>query len=236
MSHERSPFLIKLCGLTSPADCVAAVVAGPTAVGLNFFAGSSRYVSPAQAAEIVAVLPPEVLAVGVFVDSEPDNILAITEEVPLQAIQLHGAETPQAVAAVKKRLGESKIHLVKALATGKHSVDDLKAYLQACAELGALPDAVLIDAGTGAKAGHGALADWQIAKAVVESLKGQEDRSRPQVILAGGLTPANVAEAIHQVRPDGVDVASGVEASRGVKDPLLMSDFVTAARRAFRDP
>ncbi len=232
MSDQPSPFQTKICGLTSPADCVAAVVAGPNAVGLNFYSGSRRFLSTAQAAEIVAVLPPEVLAVGVFVDTEPERILEIARKVPLQAVQLHGAESPEDVAVVSRLVGSHAIRTVKALASRSMSAREMEDYVATCSDLGATLDAIMVDAATGSQAGQGKTADWQAAQNFIEAARG---RSSCQFLLAGGLSPANVAEAIATVRPDGVDVASGVEASPGVKDPQLMSEFVIAAKRAFRN-
>lgn len=237
MNSVRPPLRTKICGLTCPADAVAAVIAGPDAVGLNFFPKSKRFVTAAAAAEIAAVIPPRILAVGVFVNAAPDAIAALCESAPLRGIQLHGEETPEQLAAVAEIARQSDGLVIKALATSEMSDDRLVEYLAECQRLRALPDVILLDAAIGAAAGQGEVADWNRAGQLTERIRNfsMKHNSKPPigVLLAGGLNPKNVESAIQAVRPDGVDVASGVEASPGSKDPCQMEDFVTAAKRAF---
>jgi phosphoribosylanthranilate isomerase len=200
---------IKVCGLTTPGDAVLAARAGADAVGLNFYPGSKRVVTVAAARRIVRALPPFVWVVGVFVDASRAEVLRTAREVGLDAVQLHGDEPPALVASLGLRT-------VKALQVGHRPVTAL-------ARRYAAADLLLLDTAQAAHGGGGVAFDWALAKGLA--------RRRP-VLLAGGLTPENVAEAVRAVRPFGVDVASGVERRPGVKDPRKLSAFVAAARAA----
>ena len=200
---------IKVCGLTTPGDAVAAVRAGADALGLNFYPGSKRVVTVAAARRIVEALPPFVWVVGVFVDAGRAEVLRTAREVGLDAVQLHGGESPAFVASLGLRT-------VKALPVGGAPVTGL-------ARRFAAADLLLLDTAQRGHGGGGVAFDWRLARGLA--------RRRP-VLLAGGLTPANVAEAVRTVRPFGVDVASGVERRPGVKDPRKLKAFVAAARAA----
>lgn len=239
MSAADFALRIKICGVTTPEDAALAVAAGATAIGLNFFPRSKRFVSAEQASAIVASLPATVMPVGVFVDADAAAILATCSTVGLRGVQLHGAETPADVAAARRTLAPSGLLLIKALATQNQSAQDVLAYLDACAQLGGLPGVVLLDAATGASAGHGAPGDWSTSRRIAAGLQrtvSEEPHGAPapRVVLAGGLAPANVAQAIAAVHPAGVDVASGVESAPGRKDAALLAAFVAAAEGAFR--
>jgi phosphoribosylanthranilate isomerase len=205
---------VKICGLKRPEDAAAAVAAGADALGFNFWNRSPRYVEPARAAGIVANVPPGVLTVGVFVDQELEQVLEIAEQTGIMALQLHGNESPQYL----DRLGAYlKIKVFKVC-------DDFRPR-----ELERYPSAslFLLDGfAPGLVGGTGRTFDWSLAK---------QAKQYGKIILAGGLTPGNVAEAVRQVQPWGVDVATGVESEPGKKDPHLMRAFIQAARAAARE-
>jgi phosphoribosylanthranilate isomerase len=216
-------FQIKICGITSIEDALVVARAGADSVGLNFWPQSRRFVSAETAREIVATLPGNVTKVGVFVNATAVDIAAIADAVGLDWIQLHGDEPPELLAKLPPRLP-----ILRAFRCGAKGLAPLTQYLNASKVNGRAPDAVLVDAdAAGDFGGTGRLADWaRIA----------QDRSLLgglPLILAGGLAPRNVAAAIAAVRPDWVDVASGVEVRPGVKDAVLVEQFIAAARAAF---
>jgi phosphoribosylanthranilate isomerase len=196
---------VKICGTTSEEDALLAVAMGADAVGF-VFAPSPRQITPGTAADIVKRLPREVVTVGVFRDQAPSRVVEIVNSIGLRAAQLHGHETPEQAQFVRARVPL----LIQAFPAGDPAVARAHQY-------GA--DAVLIDA---TSPGSGQVFDWTRAEA--------PDGVR--LILAGGLTAENVAQAIGQVHPWGVDVVSGVERSPGVKDAVKVRAFVAAARAA----
>jgi phosphoribosylanthranilate isomerase len=210
---------IKICGITTPEALAAAAQAGATHIGFNFAPGSPRLVTPAIAAELSRGAPDSLVRVAVTVDATDDFLAELVRAVRPQALQLHGAEEPQRVAHVSARFG---LPVIKA--TGISSAADLRMVrsYQTTADF-LLFDAKppKADAVTG---GHGKTFDWQI-------LKGQTF-AKPW-FLSGGLTPVNVEAAIRIANPPGVDVASGVESSRGVKDSQLIQQFCLGAVRAY---
>jgi len=198
---------VKVCGITTVEDASHAAACGADALGFVFFAKSPRCVSPEAARGIIAELPPFVSAVGLFVNEDPERIRQLADFCALDVIQLHGDESPEACAFPPRRV-------VKAL-----RVKDA-ASLAGHREYGV--SALLLDAWVaGAYGGTGESFNWDLAAEVA--------RRRP-VILAGGLTPANVAEAVRQVRPYAVDVSSGVEAAPGRKDPAKVEAFIRNAK------
>jgi phosphoribosylanthranilate isomerase len=206
--------LIKICGITNLADALYAAEAGADALGF-VFAESPRRVTPEQAAEIIPHLPARIAAVGLFVNAGREEILSVIARSGIKAVQLHGEETPELVEQLAEALPQGDFawpRLVKAFRL--RSADDLaqlKDYTQA--------QAFLIDAWVkGKPGGTGKRADWQLAATA-------KNYGRP-IILAGGLGPENVAEALVQVRPYGVDVSSGVEIHPGKKDPEKIKAFV----------
>jgi phosphoribosylanthranilate isomerase len=216
------PFRIKICGITRLADGYAAADAGADAVGLNFVPTSPRHVSPERARQITQSLPSRICKVGVFVNADVNHLVRIAGEIGLDALQLHGDEPPEEIG----RLGP--IVLIRAFRLQDSGASALLDYLARCRELGRLPDAVLVDAfQPGIYGGTGQVADWT----VVRRLTGQV--APLPLILAGGLTPDNVAAAIAAATPAAVDTASGVESAPGLKDPDLVRAFVLRARRAF---
>lgn len=204
MSVVRS----KICGITRLEDGLAAVAAGADAIGLVFYARSPRAVSIEQARAIVAGLPPFVTTVGLFVDMPQRDIEAVLTAVPLDLLQFHGDES----AAECEALGRPYIKALRVRAQ-----DDVAALVDAYRGARAVLLDTFVD---GVPGGTGQAFDWSLVPAAL---------SKP-VILAGGLTPGNVAAAIAQVRPYAVDVSGGVEASKGIKDATKVKDFVRAVR------
>jgi phosphoribosylanthranilate isomerase len=200
----------KICGITRIEDALAAVAAGADAIGLVFYARSPRAVSIEQAAAIVRALPPFVTSVGLFVNASRDEIHEVLQQVPLDLLQFHGDETPEQCE------GHGRPY-IKALRVQPGM--DLHAHCAAFADAcGVLLDTFV----AGVPGGTGEVFDWSLVP---------QDFPKP-VILAGGLVPDNVAQAIVQVRPYAVDVSGGVEASKGIKDPQRVRAFVAAVRQA----
>ncbi len=201
--------VVKICGIKTITDACAAVAAGADVLGFNFYPKSPRCIDLETCARITAMLKAEVPAitlVGVFVDATLAEVQTTLQTCRLDLAQLHGDEDPQML----KRLAP---YAFKALRGGTDHLDD---YARAGAP------AFLLDAAVkGAYGGSGQTGDWQAATQLAQ---------RYAFFLAGGLNPGNVAEALRRVRPWGVDVASGVEASPGVKDAAKMKDFVQAVR------
>lgn len=206
---------VKICGLTRPQDVSAAVDTGASYLGFVFYPRSPRHVTPQEAAPLAASAPPGVAKVALLVDADDDAIDAVTATVPIDILQLHGRETPQRVAAVKAR---TWLPVMKAV--GLSGPDDLAA-LRAHE---AVADMVLVDAkppaGGGLPGGNGLAFDWRL-------IAGRR-WPRPWM-LAGGLTPESVAEAIVLTGARQVDVSSGVEAAPGRKDPARIARFCAAA-------
>ncbi|MFD0911718.1 phosphoribosylanthranilate isomerase [Ruegeria arenilitoris] len=214
MSAEIS---VKICGLTAPEHVRAAVEAGARYIGFNFFPKSPRYAPIAQAAALASDVPVGVAKVALavnFTDAQLDEIVA---GVPLDMLQLHGAESPERVAEVKSRYG---LPVIKAI--GVAEAEDLAAI-----DLySAVADQLLVDAkppkNSELPGGNGLPFDWRL-------LAGRKYWRTPWM-LSGGLNPDNVAEAIRMTGARQVDVASGVESAPGVKDPCLIRSFIEAAR------
>ncbi|MCY2993248.1 MAG: phosphoribosylanthranilate isomerase [Planctomycetota bacterium] len=215
-------FRIKICGITSVADAILAAESGADAVGLNFFPRSPRCVSPELARSIARALPPSVRKVGVFVNSPAEDVLRTAESVGLDLLQVHGDETPEDLC----RLGSWP--LLRAFRLDSSGLGPVLGYLDHGRELGRLPEAILVDAfRPGAYGGTGTVADWKLVRDLGSRL------AELPVVLAGGLTPANVAAAIAAAAPAAVDTASGVESSPGHKEAVLVRQFVQRALAAF---
>jgi phosphoribosylanthranilate isomerase len=188
--------LVKICGITRPDDAAAAVRWGAGALGFVFWPKSPRFVDPYRARAIAASLPPFVATVGVFVNQPADYVNHVASLVGLSAVQLHGDETPAFA-------GEIRRPVIKAIVLAEGRNDDA---VRAWAERFTL----LLDADDPEKrGGTGRTIDWTLAAPLAAARR---------VVLAGGLTPDNVSEAIRTVRPFGIDVSSGVEAQPGIKD------------------
>jgi phosphoribosylanthranilate isomerase len=221
-------FRIKICGITNVADALAAADAGADTIGLNFYPKSSRFIEADVAWPILRAVPPQLGRVGVVVNENAEAInrllLQLGSIAPsgLQAIQLHGDEPPEILGAIRAK------HLIRARRFTDDGIAAIAADLEACDKMRRLPDAVLVDAATpGRYGGTGTTVSWS------DLADHRRWLHNVPLILAGGLTPDNVAEAIRVVRPHGVDVASGVELSPGKKDHAKVRDFVAAAREAF---
>ena len=198
---------IKVCGITRLEDALACVEAGVDAVGFNFWPGSKRHVAVAEAAEIAAALPPGILRVGVFVRARPSEVRSIVAAVGLGAVQLHGDEDP-----------------ADYLEAGAPLWQVLRIESSLPETVSARAAEVLLDAKAEGFGGSGRSFDWSLAR-------GARRYGLP-FWLAGGLTPANVGEAVRRAEPTGVDVASGVESRPRMKDPALVRAFVAAVRAA----
>jgi phosphoribosylanthranilate isomerase len=207
---------VKICGLTNLADAQAAILAGADMLGFNFYPPSPRYLTPEACAEILIGVGQQlsgIVTVGVFVNTPTKTILTILRHTGLDLAQLSGDEPTtdleeigpaRTFKALRTQVGKPLIDLVKTLPRRADS------------------PACLVDAGVpGQYGGTGKVADWAQARELAQKIP---------VLLAGGLKPTNVAEAVRKVRPWGVDVASGVESAPGIKDPAKMDAFIKAAR------
>ena len=201
---------VKICGITRVEDAIAAVRLGAHALGFVFCAASPRCVTPEHAAAILRKLPPFVAAVGLFVNAEPAAVQDVLEQVPLSLLQFHGEETPE-------MCGQFRVPYIKAVRV-RPGVDLLQYAQLYSAGRGLLLDAYVETA----HGGTGTVFDWRLIP-----------RELPlPIVLSGGLNSVNVGAAIRGVRPAGVDVSSGVEASPGVKDMQKMAAFFQGVRNA----
>lgn len=201
---------VKICGITTEDDALLAVAMGADAVGF-IFAPSPRQVTARVVYDITRRLPPEILTVAVFKDEAPSRVLELADRAGVKAVQLHGRETPEQAQEVARQFPR----VIKAFAAGSTMVGRAKEYPG---------DIVLVDSAT---PGSGQVFDWGLVDEVPAGLK---------ILLAGGLDPDNVARAVAEVRPWGVDVASGVELTPGRKDPRKVKAFIAAARAADPGP
>jgi len=199
---------VKICGITRPEDALAAARAGAHAIGLVFYAKSPRHVTPARAAEIIRVLPPFITTVGLFVDATVEEVRGVLAQVPVGLLQFHGDEPPAFcrqfrlpyIKAVRVRPGVDLLQYARDYHDAKALL--LDAYVE------------------GLYGGSGAAFDWSLIP-----------RGLPlPVILSGGLTPENVVDAVRSVRPDAVDVSSGVESAKGIKDAQKIAAFIKGVR------
>ncbi|MFM1904500.1 MAG: N-(5-phosphoribosyl)anthranilate isomerase [Planctomycetota bacterium] len=228
-------FRVKICGVTSVADAAVVAEAGADAIGFNFVPGSPRAVAAATAAAARRQLPEGVLVVGVFAGMAAAEILALASEVGLDAVQLHGhlegagpaVDPPSLCGAFAELPG---LRIIRAVRMGPDGLAAARRWIAAAESAGRAPDMVIVDAGVprdaagGLLGGTGHRVDWQ-------ALAREADLGLPMA-LAGGLTPANVAQAIAATGARGVDTASGVESAPGRKDPELIRAFVAAAQAA----
>ncbi|WP_426572367.1 phosphoribosylanthranilate isomerase [Aquihabitans sp. McL0605] len=201
---------VKICGITREDDALLAVAMGADALGFNFAPGSRRQIAPMLARDIARRLPPEILTVGIFRDEAASRVVEIVNSAGLRAAQLHGHESAETTRWIRERVP----FVIKAFAAGDPNLEQAASY-------GA--DAIMIDS---PEPGSGEVFDWSLAEGRPDGLK---------VILAGGLTPENVGDAIRSVKPWGVDVATGVEAERGEpgqKDAHKVRGFIEQARAA----
>jgi phosphoribosylanthranilate isomerase len=209
------PIKIKICGVTRVDDAAMVAAAGVDFVGLNFWPSSKRYlqVDRAPAVAEAARGGGVVGVVGVFVNARLDDIVALARTLSLDAVQLHGDETPQDAAAVAHQTGCA---VWKAVAVGRRSdLDRLDTWSL---------DAILLDTPTTGRGGSGKVFDWKLAR---DARRAYPTR---RFVLAGGLSPDNVRAAIDAVSPWAVDVASGIESAPGIKDRAKLAAFLTSVR------
>ena len=200
---------VKICGITNEQDALLSVALGADALGF-ILAPSRRRMTPSAVADIVKRLPPEIVTFGVFVNEDADIVARIVNETGLVGAQLHGSEGPQTCRSVRAKVRQ----VIKAVVGDAPSIFGYLDYPV---------DALLVDS---EQPGSGRAFDWSALDA---------SHLNKKIILAGGLNPDNVAEAIRTVKPYGVDVSSGVEASIGRKDPVALRAFIANARKAFLD-
>ena len=206
MSHRTR---IKICGLTREADLDAAVAAGADAIGLVLYERSPRYVNVARAAELARRLPPFVLPVCLFVNASAELVDAVLQAIPNALLQFHGDETPQQCAAAQRPFLRAA-----RVSPGVDLLDFARQYPHA--------QGLLLDAHVEGYGGGGKVFDWSLIPPALPA----------PVVLSGGLSAANVTDGVLRVRPWAVDVSSGVEAAKGIKDAALMHRFCEAVRAA----
>ena len=206
---RRARTRIKICGIKEGIHALAAANAGADAIGLVFYRESPRYVTPGTAANVVAVLPPFVMSVGLFVDASEAKVRETLDQVPLDLLQFHGSEPPEFCESFG-------VPYMRAVAMGPGV--DLLEYAGRFSSARAL----LLDAHEpGKPGGTGKTFDW-----------GNIPRDLPiPLVLSGGLNPGNVGRAVREVQPFAVDVSSGVESSRGSKDPQKIVEFIRSVQR-----
>jgi phosphoribosylanthranilate isomerase len=207
---------IKICGTTSLEDALSSIEAGADALGF-IFAPSKRRVSPEQAQRIISQLPRDAERIGVFMNSPAAEIASVVKAVELTGIQMHGEESPAAVYEFLPPIRRDAMRKIKTILIGPGR----EFGLERDGDASGFVDAWLLDSG----AGSGKTFDWQTARK-------QLGESKEKYIVAGGLTPENVGEAMRTFKPWGVDVVTGVEREPGRKDPEKLKAFVAAVRRA----
>ena len=207
---------VKICGIARLEDARLAVELGADALGFNFYEKSPRCIAPADAWKILRKIPALVSTVGVFVNWDARSVLALAKSLHLSAVQIHGVESAAVTAACARH-----VPVIKAFRTDrKFSFAQFRAHNSASSFL---LDAAISDSSSKKFGGTGRIADWKIAKRAATKFP---------ILLAGGLIPENVAEAILTVRPYAVDVASGVESQPGKKDPGKLRAFFAEVARA----
>jgi phosphoribosylanthranilate isomerase len=206
---------VKICGITNAEDALAAIEAGADALGWNFFSGSKRFIAPQRALEIIRALPKQISHVAVVVNPTLDDAVALGDSGAFAALQLHGRETE----AFCEQLNARGIRFAKAVAVGLDGrIEPINGFST---------DTIVLDsAAEDGFGGTGRTFPWQAAREL------RERHGSIRIILAGGLMPENVGNAISVVRPFGVDVTSGIEAAPGRKDYVRLRAFIAAARSA----
>ena len=211
---------IKICGLRSAEHVKAAVDAGTDAIGLVFYSKSPRYVTPDEAVALMASVPPFVSTVGLFVNASADEVARIVSRAPVSLLQFHGDESVTDCVEVAQRVNRPFMRAMRV--TSDMTTADLLKYEQNYRAASGLFAGLLLDAFVDGYGGGGKVFDWSL---IPKELA-------PRVVLSGGLSVQNAAEAVRCVRPYAVDISSGVELSKGVKDPTLIRAFIDAVRQA----
>lgn len=211
---------IKLCGLTRIDDVRTAVAAGADAIGLVFYPASPRHVAPQAAAGLLAAVPPFITTVGLFVNATPAQVVATVAQAPVSLLQFHGDETLEQCCAVAAAVNRPFIRAlrVKPDMTGA----DLLKYEQDCRAASELFAGLLLDTWVDGYGGGGKVFDWSL---IPKELA-------PRVVLSGGLSVHNATDAVVRVRPYAVDVSSGIELDKGIKDAAKIHAFMGAVRLA----
>ena len=217
MNHRTR---IKICGLTRTEDVKAVVDAGADAIGFVFYANSPRYVAPDAAAGLLARIPPFVATVGLFVNATLQEVQQVLAQAPVSLLQFHGDETPEDCAAIARAVNRPFIRALRV--SPEMTGADLLKYTQDYRDAAGL----LLDTFVDGYGGGGKVFDWSL---IPKELA-------PQVVLSGGLSVQNATEAVLRVRPYAVDVSSGVELGKGIKDADKIRAFIGAVRQADATP
>ena len=211
---------VKICGFTREQDVAAAIAAGADALGFVFYPNSPRYVTPARAAQLITHVPPFVSTVGLFVNASVDMLLEVLNQVPLTLLQFHGDETPEQCCALAQAAGRPFLQAQRISPdTNPNSLLQCEQTYIAASRLYA---GLLLDTHVESYGGSGKVFDWSI---IPKELA-------PRVVLSGGLSVHNITDAVLRVRPFAVDVSSGVESAKGIKDADQMRAFIQAVRLA----
>ena len=211
---------IKICGITREEDLRAAVASGADALGFVFYPKSPRYVTPEQAAALCKALPPFVSAVALFVNASLEQVRAVAERAPLALIQFHGDETAEQCAALAAAVARPFVRAFRVRPDTRP--DELLEYEAIYRAASPWFSGLLLDTWVDAYGGAGKVFDWSLIP----------KEFAPRVVLSGGLNVLNATDAVVRVRPFAVDVSSGVEAQKGIKDARSIADFVLAVRAA----
>jgi len=221
---------IKICGLTRAGDVDAAVAAGADALGFVFYPNSPRYVTPAAAAQLIARLPPFVTVVGLFVNAAAEQVAEVLAQAPLSLLQFHGDETLRDCCTIAERVRRPFVRALRlggagassSAAAGMTAAPDLLECERSYRAASALFAGLLLDTHADGYGGSGKVFDWSL---IPEELA-------PRVVLSGGLSVSNATDAVRRVRPYALDVSSGVEQAKGIKDAAMIRAFIAAVRQA----
>lgn len=213
---------IKLCGLSRAEDVAVAVECGADAIGLVFYPPSPRHVTPGQAGRLLQGLPPYITAVGLFVNAGLEQVRETIAAAPISMLQFHGDETPEQCAEIAQAVRRPYMRALRI--RPEMTAADLLEFDRLYRASGLLFSGLLLDTWSDAYGGTGKVFDWSLIPA---------DIAR-QAVLSGGLNVQNVTDAVRSVRPHAVDVSSGIESAKGVKDAALMRAFIAAVRDADR--
>jgi phosphoribosylanthranilate isomerase len=211
---------IKICGLTRAEDVASAVDAGADAVGFVFYAKSPRFITPQQAAVLITQVPPFVSPVGLFVNASAEEVAEVLAHASLSMLQFHGDETPEQCAAIAAAVKRPFMRAARIGATTQ--AEDLLKCELAYRSASPFFSGLLLDTLVDSYGGSGKVFDWSL---IPEELA-------PRVVLSGGLNAANITEAVRHVRPHAVDVSSGVESGKGIKDGSKIRAFIAAVQAA----
>lgn len=211
---------IKICGLSRPEEIETAINAGADAIGLVFYPKSPRYVTPEAASRLISAVPPYVATVGLFVNATKDEVAETVARVPLSLLQFHGDETLEQCCALAESVNRSFTRAIRVQSDMSHA--DLLKYEQDYRAASRLFAGLLLDAFVDGYGGGGKVFDWSL---IPKELA-------PRVVLSGGLNAQNAADAVTRVRPYAVDVSSGVELAKGIKDIAKIRAFIQAVREA----